>query len=617
MSKVIDLSKIATKLPLALVLLVILWLASSLRSEPQAGFDAASFAKIPVLSGGRIKPIDTVARTSLLMLSGKQTLRVDERSVSASAWLLDMLFQPDKADSYNVFRIDEPEVLGLIGIQQQTQTTFPFKTLAPFTAEIGKQADRAEMVESVNRSLFQTGVINLRNKLELYFRLQHSARPLVGQNAVKTLITFEEDLGTNEHSPQSAPQSSPEAQRRQAVLQQFQRSAGQAEFRPLPPPAPGAGWLPIAEGLSARLKYGKMPLGLLSFAQMADACRADSAADFNKAVSDYLSALTLNLPQVVSHAGSEEIFNRFEPFYKSMLIYVVVFLAVSLYWLFRSNVLNRSAFALLLLAFAVHTSGLFLRIVLQGRPPVTNLYSSAVFVGWGAVCLGILLEWIFRTGVGSAVAAAVGFITLIIAHHLALQGDTMEMMRAVLDSNFWLATHVVCITIGYSSMFISGAVGIVYLVRRAFDLGWSDEAQSVLSRMVYGIVCFSAVFTFVGTVLGGIWADQSWGRFWGWDPKENGAMLIVLWTIMILHARAGKIAGEKGVMMMAVCGNIITAGAWFGVNMLNVGLHSYGYMDKAFDWLVIFVCSQLLIMALGFVPERALRLARLRTARSS
>jgi len=123
-----------------------------------------------------------------------------------------------------------------------------------------------------------------------------------------------------------------------------------------------------------------------------------------------------------------------------------------------------------------------------------------------------------------------------------------------------------------------------------------------LGKMVYGIICFATLFSFVGTVLGGIWADQSWGRFWGWDPKENGALLIVLWNGVILHARWGGMIRERGLMTLAVFGNIVTAWSWFGTNMLGVGLHSYGFMDAAFWGLVAFVGTQLLAIGIGSLP---------------
>src|SRR6185436_14016242 len=92
------------------------------------------------------------------------------------------------------------------------------------------------------------------------------------------------------------------------------------------------------------------------------------------------------------------------------------------------------------------------------------------------------------------------------------------------------------------------------------------------------------------------------GRFWGWDPKENGALLIVLWNALILHARWGGLVQARGLACLAVFGNIVTAWSWFGVNMLGVGLHSYGFMDSAFWWLMAFCISQLLIIAVAALP---------------
>ena len=121
----------------------------------------------------------------------------------------------------------------------------------------------------------------------------------------------------------------------------------------------------------------------------------------------------------------------------------------------------------------------------------------------------------------------------------------------------------------------------------------------------------------MGTILGGIWADQSWGRFWGWDPKENGALLIVLWNAIILHARWGGYVRERGIALMAVFGNIITSLSWFGVNMLGVGLHSYGFMDQAFGVLLAFIAGQLVIIGLGLIPQSYWRGIRARSVNVS
>jgi cytochrome c biogenesis factor len=145
------------------------------------------------------------------------------------------------------------------------------------------------------------------------------------------------------------------------------------------------------------------------------------------------------------------------------------------------------------------------------------------------------------------------------------------------------------------------AVGAASAKGLAGQVG-SVSIGKALSKMVYGIVCFATLFSFVGTVLGGIWADQSWGRFWGWDPKENGALLIVLWNAIILHARWGGLVRDRGLMTLAVFGNIVTSFSWFGVNMLGIGLHSYGFMDAVAKWLMLFMGSQLGLIALGLVP---------------
>src|SRR6202030_3502713 len=168
----------------------------------------------------------------------------------------------------------------------------------------------------------------------------------------------------------------------------------------------------------------------------------------------------------------------------------------------------------------------------------------------------------------------------------------------VLDTNGWLATHVVGEALGYSAMFLAGLIGIIFIFRGLLTTSFDEVTSKSLGRMMYGVVCFATLFSLVATILGGIWADQSWGRFWGWDPKENGALLIVLWNAIVLHCRWGGFIKERGLMAMAVFGNIVTSFSWFGVNMLGIGLHSYGFMDRAFYWLMFFDASQVLLIVL-------------------
>ena len=125
----------------------------------------------------------------------------------------------------------------------------------------------------------------------------------------------------------------------------------------------------------------------------------------------------------------------------------------------------------------------------------------------------------------------------------------------------------------------------------------------VISTMIYGTVCFAIFFSFVGTVLGGLWADDSWGRFWGWDPKENGALLIVFWNALVLHARWGGMIKDRGLAVLVLGGNVVTTWSWFAVNQLGIGLHSYGFTEGVLMAVgVVFLCHFLLI-GIGLLPK--------------
>jgi ABC-type transport system involved in cytochrome c biogenesis permease subunit/LEA14-like dessication related protein len=365
-------------------------------------------------------------------------------------------------------------------------------------------------------------------------------------------------------------------------------------------------WRGTSDALMAAASGGRLHPAVLTYAQMGDAFRSGRAADFNSAAADYLAQLQPQFGAVSAKARREQFFNNLSPFTNAMAIYVAVSLCAICFWFapVSGEWLRRTAVLLCLLALVIHAGGLIFRMALEGRPPVTNLYSAAVFIGFAACVLGLVLETVWRNSIGIIVSSLIGFSTLLIAHHLALAGDTMEMMRAVLDTNFWLSTHVVIVTLGYASTYVAGFLGIVFVVRGTFTTSLDAALRKSLAKMIYAITCFAALFSFVGTVLGGIWADQSWGRFWGWDPKENGALIIVLWNVLILHARSGGMARERGLANLAIFGNIVTAWSFFGTNMLGVGLHSYGFMDEERVALIAFVASQLALIALGSVPVR-------------
>jgi len=595
--------------PWLVLLLAAAWIAADWRpprAQPDS-LDIAKFGNTPVLVSGRVKPLDTVARNALLILHGKQQLRLEgSGQLTAMEWLTDTMFNASVADGYPVFVVQNGDVLGLFGWEQSDRKYFSFSELSPFLQKIEEQGEESEKLESMQRSAYQNAILNLRNALVLYVRLKNSIQLEDAQNVAGALQVFENNLpvagkATRElQAGENFDKAKPDDVA--SMTPRYEKLSKIAYILAVPPIGPTDEWHSIGNSLLRSVETIEIHPIVKEYALIGDAYRARSWSAFNQHASALETWFAKEKPAATRRSSFEFLFNRLQPFSRSMALYVLGFLLACGSWLGWSRTLNRSAFYVLLLALVVHTFGLVSRMYLQERPPVTNLYSSAIFIGWGAVIVSLILERIYRDGIGAACAGAIGFVTLIIAHHLAGSGDTLEMLQAVLDTNIWLATHVVAITTGYSAMFLAGMLAIIYIVRGVFTRSLTRPAADSIARMTYGVVCFATLFSFVGTVLGGIWADQSWGRFWGWDPKENGAVLIVLWCAIILHACWGGFIRQRGLMIMAIFGNVVTSFSWFGVNMLGVGLHSYGFMQKEFPWLLGFIISQLALMAAASMP---------------
>jgi len=629
------------------------FLASKITPPPNPGaFDVTGFGRLPILNGGRFKPFDTVARSSLLQLQARQRVAIDDTtSLTPDEWLLDVLFRPEKADTYNTFVIDNPDLLSLIGKSDDDvaihypdrahqlmavmdmpgfpsrRRRFSYQEIAPHIDAIDSQAKLAEQVDDKLRNPFQRAVLQLSGNLSLYQHLEHTLQVPESNDFLGELRSFQQALpeGVAAVRAKEAGQPHDEA-KAQAMIESGERYtllAQATNLLAIPPNEAGdkpGDWKTAGQAILETFETGLVDPSVQAYAGLGYAWRTGQPDKFNTLVGLYRDDIAQRFAPQLKKSNAEVRFNATEPFYASMLLYIFAFFIAIVSWIFWPQSLGRAAFWLVILAWIVATAGIATRMWLEGRPPVTNLYSSALFIGWGAVGLCLLLEATYRNAIGTVAAGLIGFGTLLIAHHLALSGDTMEMMRAVLDSNFWLATHVVVVTTGYASTFLAGFLALIYIflglftpwLKRNFDrnqIGAPADATKrgetnadAIARMVYGIVCFATLFSFVGTVLGGIWADQSWGRFWGWDPKENGALIIVIWNAIILHARWGGYVKQRGLMCLAVFGNVVTSWSWFGVNMLGIGLHSYGFTEAAFQALSIFVATQLLIIAIANLP---------------
>ncbi len=601
-------------LPLALLLLGVAYVASTFAPPgDRTDFKLQEFGRLPALVGGRLKPLDTVARTSLLTLQGRQlVITPGGDTLAPIEWLADLIFAPAKADTYKVILIENHEVADLLDVQREDGDggkRFSYAQLREKLPELEKQARLADGVEQQLRSPFQRQVVTIRDRIMLYLQLKTSVQMPDSPDFLTELQDFERALPAGVTAILLKQKNEPHDENAVKVMVQMADRISYMEqlayLRLVPGPendSDPAHWRATGTVLLEAFGNGRVNAVVLDYARLGHAWRTGDAAEFNRITVGLHEQMAKRFPAQLTRSQVESRFNSAEPFYSSMSLYVLVFLLAVVSWLKWPQELGRAAFWLLILAWVATTLGIGTRMWLEGRPPVTNLYSSALFIGWAAAGLCLILEKIYRNGIGSTAGGLVGFATLLIAHHLSLGGDTLEMMRAVLDSNFWLGTHVVTVTIGYSATYLAGFLALIYIFRGLFTRSLDRGTADALARMVYGIVCFATLFSLVGTVLGGIWADQSWGRFWGWDPKENGAVLIVIWNAAILHARWGGLVKARGLMAMAIFGNVVTSWSWFGTNMLGVGLHSYGFMEAAFYWLIAFVATQLLIIGLALIP---------------
>jgi ABC-type transport system involved in cytochrome c biogenesis permease subunit len=607
---------LAKLFPALVVLLFAGYVVSKARvpESPASEMQIYEFGKLPLAYQGRIKPYDTLARNSLQILSGRQQVGVQNAKgevvahLPAIRWLLDVISGSKAGDDHRVFRIENLDLLEALGLQHRPLFwRYSLNEIEKKPGELRRQVALVKDIPEDKRSLFQNKVLELYSKYNLYQALNVSFRspPISldqGQEAlIKGLDVAKQIVGE---------------------LRAFQAPHA------VPPKDGSTAWTPLfeAEFDAIRDHFLKQPInpGTFALRDLLLAYNRGDATDFNKQLAAYRRVLGNYESRLEADASKlkqegvanaeilsqpkvnfEVFYNYFSPFYYAQVLYVFAFILGVLSWVGWTKPLRRGSMWLLWFTFALHTFALVARIYISGRPPVTNLYSTGIFIGWAGVIMALLFESIYRLGLGNIVASVVGFLTLLVAYNLSLDGDTFIVLQAVLDTQFWLATHVVTINLGYAATFMAGAWGAMYILLAHVFPVLDQGPRRDLLRVLYGTLCFAIFFSFIGTVLGGLWADDSWGRFWGWDPKENGALIIVLWNALVLHARWGAMVKGRGLAALAVAGNIVTTWSWFGVNELGVGLHSYGASEKnTAMWLLIFGASQLALIALAMMPQR-------------
>jgi ferredoxin-NADP reductase/ABC-type transport system involved in cytochrome c biogenesis permease subunit len=530
-------------------------------------------ATVPVLYEGRSMPLESAGRLALYRLSGRN--RVGE--LGSTGWFVRLLLDPFSAIEDKVFLVNNPATLDAIDYPDPHRGRYSYldlygslgllNSLAVGLSAVGRPLDATEqeLVELGNNVLLFEGLAST-------FDLFRNAAPAAagGGPAESELRRF---LSTGEIT--------------RADLSEL---PGMLSLFPVRS-ADGIAWLTPSGAVSHLMQDPAAAPHLRDLLEAWDVVLPAFLLADSGALAHGSRLLAQGIQAVRSDGyelgptGIEVLSTRLNPVRWAG---VALGLALGL-----SLLLGRRTRAIQWVRLPVGVAVIFLtaaqiiRFLITHRPPVTDLPASFLFVAWIVVIVGFGLtlasKQAGRVGVFLSTLAGLGLIYL--ARLVTGGADIFGVVRAVLDTNFWLTTHVLVVTAGYGGVVAAGVAGHIYLIGRLYRPHQSASHQSTL-RIMFVLMLAGLALAFLGTILGGIWADQSWGRFWGWDPKENGALLIVLWASIALHARVTRWFDNAAFASAAVFGNVVVLFSWLGVNLMGVGLHSYGFNDSSFVVLV-------------------------------
>jgi len=590
---------------------------------------------IPIQGGGRIKPLSTFAGFTMLGLHGARKMEVRDSSgktyeLLPTAWLMDTLFRPQLAVKLPTFRIDNSNVLEAIGIKARgKRDRYCYTDIEPAREKLIELAKSYEAIEKAKRDPVQSQTIdlayNLRNYESLlgYFGFARFGVTLHGSGKdgapdqrtdISALLTIAPEI--RKQIAQSRAHGEAMDSRIEGLLQQFFDAANFAKFGifMLPPAdSKDSVWLSAGNAMANSLADtdNKSVLAIADIKSLESLARSITVDE--KTFRDELTIVRDGLAKRADargeykHVSMEASYYQKNWFLNALVCFIIATLTALAMWTVGKSKVGR---ALSWTTLAFTSGGLVLciiaivkRCIIMERPPVGNLYDTIIFIGTTVVMISLLIEWMTRRRFALGIAPILGTLLIILARRYELGDakDNMDPLVAVLDSNYWLTTHVITITLGYSAGLLSAFLSVIYLLMRGLGLDEGDrDLRRSLTRAVYGMVCLTLFLALIGTVLGGVWANDSWGRFWGWDPKENGALLIVLWTLSILHARLGGYIKEWGLHLASVFTAAIVTFSWWHVNFLGVGLHNYGFTAGK-DTIWAFYGGILTILIFGFI----------------
>ena len=585
---------------------------------PVPSFNYSLFSQIPVLHQGRIKPLSTFSREHLLAFYGKSSLP----DSSAESWLAEVLFNPQLASNRKIFKIRNPEIRDALDLKDSSLHSFNeiSKSIDKILPLLNKIKDKSDE----EKTLVDRQLLSLYMKVLTYFQLSRSFSLILPLFSIDSSLTnkdtlkkkynylemlkFQQDIKKKIKNIKKEKFSQFSAKEKEIVALSFRldllsKDEDNDLFKIIPPL-----WKDNKELWHSPWELIRTGRGSPASARYLDKWIALEKAYRTKTNQKLVVGNTyreaINLSKKFARPKAlyiEKISNNIDFFKKSLIFYIIGFLLMCLSGVLWKSILFKLSFLSIAVGVFLHLTGIVFRVFIMARPPVATLYESIIFVNFIVILCALFLEYRKKEGWGLLMGALAGPTLHLIA--LKYKGiESMELLVPVLNTNFWLATHVICITIGYGCSLITSFMGHIYVFLKCLG----KSSLSSLYKNMTAASFFALFFCLLGTILGGIWADQSWGRFWGWDPKENGALLIVIWFLVLLHGRMAGLLKETGFAMGLILTNITVALSWFGVNLLSVGLHSYGFTNGIVWGLALFCGTELAIFfsALGILKWR-------------
>lgn len=273
---------------------------------------------------------------------------------------------------------------------------------------------------------------------------------------------------------------------------------------------------------------------------------------------------------------AEVFYYRYPLVVVTFLMYGLAIVLLCLSYLVSARTWGIMSVFALFMAFLLHTIVLTLRCYILGRPPVSNMYETVIYVPWIAMLLGILLSIVLRNRIILIASALASFLLLMLLWITNTSND-LANVQAVLDSQYWLIIHVLLVVGSYGAFVLSGIIGHLYLVARVIKKQETKNIQ-FLSKCILQAMYIGVAMLIPGTILGGVWAAESWGRFWDWDPKESWAFISSCVYLIWIHAYTFQYIKNFGLAVGSIIGLGIITFTWYGVNyILGTGLHSYGF----------------------------------------